>query len=251
MVGPDRLARVEPHPVLPAYYQRPDQRPGFIRDLFNETAPYYDWIDNVFSLGSGTRYRRECLAAAGIRPGLRVADIAIGTGLVAREAIAITGSESSVIGLDASEGMLAIARSKLGIPLIQGIAEQMPLADSSVDFVTMGYALRHVSDLVLAFREFHRVLRPGGTVLVLEIGRPTKLLTRALMATYLGGLVPLICRWAARHSPAPLLMRYYWETIEQCVPPPTIMNAMRDSGFAKIDCKTDLDVFRSYIGRKP
>lgn len=241
---------INPHPVLPAYYETHDQRARFVRQLFDDTAPYYDRINEIFSLGSGARYRRQCLIRAGLRPGLRVADIAIGTGLVAREAVRIVGKDSDVVGLDISAGMLAVARSKLGIPLVQGAAERLPFADGTIDFVTLGYALRHVSDLPATFCEFHRVLRLGGTVVLLEIAKPTKPFTRALVSSYLGSLVPLLCRWVTGQAMTGTLMRYYWDTIETCVPPKVITDTLRDAKFADIRCETAFDLLRSYSGRK-
>src|SRR4051794_18369115 len=190
----DEPRPIEPHPVMPDYYRDRDDRAGFVRGLFNQTAHHYDRINALFSMGSGNWYRRRSLWRAGLRPGHRVLDVATGTGLVARQAVAICGGRSRVLGLDPSEAMLAEARRTLGIPLIQGLAEDLPLADGSVDFVTMGYALRHVSDLTRAFREFHRVLRPGGTVLLLEISRPTRPAIWRLMNLYLGRVVPLVSR---------------------------------------------------------
>ena len=150
----EKPGAIEPHPVLPAYYRARGQQSAFVRGLFNDNAAYYDQINNILSLGSGSVHRRQCLLKAGLRPGLRVLDIAIGTGLVAREAVGIVESRADVIGLDLSEAMLAQARRNVDIPLIQGIAESLPIADATVDFITMGYALRHVSDLVRTFREF-------------------------------------------------------------------------------------------------
>ena len=243
--------RVEPHKLFPGIYGDDTRRLPFVRGLFNSTAPYYDAINRLFSLGTGAWYRRRCLLHAGLRPGHRVVDVAIGTGLLAEEAVAITGDPRQIIGIDLSEGMLAIARKKLGIPLVQGAAESLPIADGAADFVTLGYALRHMSDLVVAFREFHRVLRKGGTVLVLEISRPGKKLNRALASAYLGRMVPLMSRLVTGDRNAQLLMHYHWETIEQCVPPQTILDAMAKGGFENVDCATDLDFFRSYVGRKP
>ncbi len=243
--------RIDPHPVLPAYYETHDQRARFVRRLFDDTAPYYDRINEIFSLGSGARYRRECLIRAGLRPGLRVADIAIGTGLVAQEAVEVVGQQGSVVGLDLSAGMLAVARAKLGIPLVQGAADRLPLGDNTVDFVTMGYALRHVSDLLAAFHEFRRVLRPGGTVLLLEIARPTGRLSRALVSGYLGVVVPLLCRWITGQAMTRTLMEYYWDTIDNCVAPDVILKAMDTAGLTDLRCDTDFGLFRSYSGRKP
>jgi demethylmenaquinone methyltransferase / 2-methoxy-6-polyprenyl-1,4-benzoquinol methylase len=246
----DNTRGKEPHPVLPAYYHHYDQRLSFVRTLFDESAPHYDRINRVFSLGSGARYRRQCLVRAGMRPGLRVADIAIGTGSVAQEVLAITKNQNNIVGVDISAAMLEVARSKIGVPLVQGNADQLPFADMSFDFVTMGYALRHVSDLIIALTEFHRVLRPGGTVLLLEIGKPSNTLSRALLAAYLGGLVPLASKWITGSTVAQTLMRYYWDTIANCVSPEVVLDAMRSSGFTEIDCKTDFNFFRSYTARR-
>lgn len=248
---PDDHEPVEPHPVIAGFYDGREQRLSFVRSLFNETAPYYDGINRLFSLGSGAWYRRRCLKRAGLGPGCRVIDVAIGTGLLAREAIALTGNAGDVIGVDLSEAMLGVAREKLGLPLVQGAAEHLPFADESADFVTMGYALRHVSDLVTAFREFHRVLRRDGTVLLLEIGQPTRAVNRALASAYLGRVVPFLCRWTSGRSRTRILMQYYWHTIEHCVPPEIILQAMRDGGFRDLRCEADFDLFRSYVGRKP
>jgi len=160
---------------------RPAVRPSdirsdraFVRGLFNDTAPYYDTVNRIFSLGSGGWYRRRCLLRAGLKSGQTVLDVAVGTGLIAEAALRIVGADGDVIGLDLSEAMLAEARRKLDIPLIQGTAEALPLADRSVDFVVMGYALRHIADLQVCFDEFRRVLRPGGTLLLLEVSSPAR-----------------------------------------------------------------------------
>jgi demethylmenaquinone methyltransferase / 2-methoxy-6-polyprenyl-1,4-benzoquinol methylase len=250
MSDPDAGARIEPHPVLPAFYGERAHRTRFVQRLFDDTAAHYDEINRIFSLGSGTRYRRQALLRAGLRPGLRTIDVAVGTGLVAREAAAVCGNPRDVIGVDLSAAMLGVARRKLGISLVQGLAEELPLASASADLLTMGYALRHVPDLAGTFREFHRVLRPGGTVLLLEIGRPTRPLARALVAAYLGRLVPLLCRWAIG-ARTHQLMDYYWQTIEHCVAPEVILAAMAQSGFVEVGCRVDFDLLRSYLGRKP
>jgi demethylmenaquinone methyltransferase / 2-methoxy-6-polyprenyl-1,4-benzoquinol methylase len=241
---------VAPHPLLPEFYGARDDRTAFIRRLFNDTASSYDGINKLYSLGSGAWYRRRCLMHAGLRPGLRLIDVATGTGMVAKEALAITGRREDVIGIDLSEAMLAIARGKLDIPVVQGVAEQLPIADASADFVTMGYALRHVADLVVAFREYHRVLRTDGTVMLLEIGKPTTTLGRVVAEAYLGRMVPLLSRWFSGGERAQALTAYYWATIDQCVAPEIILKALGDSGFVELRCHVELDMMRSYIGRK-
>ncbi|WP_223677582.1 class I SAM-dependent methyltransferase [Azospirillum agricola] len=241
---------VEPHPVLDSYYPDTAQRLRFVRGLFNRTAHHYDRINAIFAPGSGSWYRAQCLRRAGLRPGMRVLDVAIGTGLVAREAVALCGDAADVIGLDLSEAMLAEARRTLPIPLIQGVADSLPLADASVDLVTIGYALRHVGDLAATFREFHRVLRPGGAVLAMEIGRPSRPFTRRLTGAYLGMVVPAVSRLSGGGESGRTLMRYYWETIDRCVAPEVITRAMADAGLEQVECRTDYDLFRNYSGHR-
>src|ERR1700744_2513369 len=158
---------------------------AFVRGLFNDTALYYDTVNRIFSLGSGNWYRRRCLLRAGLKPGQTVLDVAIGTGLIAQAALPIVGARNKIIGLDLSEAMLEAARRKLDIPLIQGMAEALPLADESVDFVVMGYAIRHIADLESCFREFKRVLRRDGTLLLLEVSSPGRAIFKSTLAQYL------------------------------------------------------------------
>ena len=176
-------------------------------------------------------------------------DVAVGTGLVAREAVRLVGDPALVTGLDLSENMLAIARRAVGIHAVQGRAEALPIADASVDFLSMGYALRHVPDLAAAFAEFRRVLRAGSTVLLLEIGRPDTRWQEALACLYLGRIVPTLCRLLGPGGEAARLMHYYWDTIETCVPPATILDALAAAGFAAPSCETTLGLFRAYRGR--
>ena len=83
---PEESAPHAPHPPLPRYYRRPDERPAFLRDLFDSAAGYYDRLCAVMSFGSGQWYRGWVLRRAGLRRGMRVLDVATGTGLVARAA---------------------------------------------------------------------------------------------------------------------------------------------------------------------
>jgi len=247
------LERPEPaqsDALIADYYADPERRLSFVRDLFNRTAQHYDPVNRLFSLGSGAWYRRTCLRWAGVRPGHRVVDVAVGTGLLAREAVRITGDRQSVVGVDVSEAMLTIARKNLGIRLVQGTAETLPLAPAVADFVTMGYALRHIADLEMAFREASRVLRPDGTMVLLEINAPRKKFNRAVASFYIGGILPLLSLLTTRDRRARTLMRYHWETIVNYLPPENVMRAMRDSGFHNVGCWSEFDLFRCYIGHK-
>jgi demethylmenaquinone methyltransferase/2-methoxy-6-polyprenyl-1,4-benzoquinol methylase len=246
----ERLDAARSRALVAGYYADPERRRSSVRDLFNKSALHYDWVNGLFSLGSGAWYRRFCLRRAGLRPGATVVDIAVGTGLLAREAVALTGDRNAVIGVDISEAMLAIAQKTLGIALIQAAAEALPLATGIADFVTMGYALRHVADLEAAFREALRILRPGGTILLIEISAPRRRLTRVLAAAYIGGLLPLLSLLMTRDRRARALMRYHWQTIANYMPPTAVLSLMAATGFQNPACTNYIDLFQHYTGRK-
>ncbi len=145
---------------LTEYYADEAARHRWLRRVFDSTAVDYDRVESLMAFGSGPWYRRQALSRAGLAPGMQVLDVGTGTGLTAIEAARLTGSGANVTGVDPSVGMLANAHLPAGMRVVEGRAEELPAADSSFDFVSMGYALRHVADLRAVFGEFFRVLRP-------------------------------------------------------------------------------------------
>jgi demethylmenaquinone methyltransferase/2-methoxy-6-polyprenyl-1,4-benzoquinol methylase len=234
----------DPHPVLPEYYANGAGKRGFVGRIFDATAGDYDRVDRLLALGSGSWYRRQALLRAGLAPGMRMLDVAVGTGLVAREAVRILGDPHSVVGVDPSAGMMAAAAD--GPTLVQGRAERLPFADAAFDFLSFGYALRHLSDLAAALGEFRRVLKPGGRLLLLEITLPEGRLARAALKGYMRGVVPWLSRVVARHPETPRLYRYYWDTIEACAPPGQVLAAIAGAGFAGADRVVQLGIFSEY-----
>ena len=220
-----------PHPPLPQYASAPAARQRFVNTLFDTGAPHYDRIASAMSFGTGGWYRRSALRRHGLVPSMRVLDVATGTGLVARAAADILRGDGTIIGLDPSRGMLAESQRLGHATLVQGIGEALPFADRTFDFLTMGYALRHVPDLEMAFREYRRVLKPGGRILILEISRPESTVGRGLASLYFGRLVPLAAKIGTGSAGARDMMKYYWDTIEQCVPPAAILGALEKTGF--------------------
>lgn len=235
---------MRPHPLLERYYPDEPTRVRRVRRWFDATAPAYDRITQAMSLGSGHWFRRRTLARAGLGAGARVLDVACGTGVLAHAAGERAGDTGQVVGLDPSAGMLAVARTRGVARLVQATAEAIPFADGSFDLVTMGYALRHVADLEGTFREFRRILRPGGRVLILEITPPASRAGRALLRFYMGRLVPALARLDG--AQASELMAYYWDTIEQCVPPASILAALAAGGFAAPSRRVEVAVFSEY-----
>jgi demethylmenaquinone methyltransferase/2-methoxy-6-polyprenyl-1,4-benzoquinol methylase len=237
--------------LVDGYYDDPERRPSFVRDMFNRSAEYYDLVNLLFSLGSGAWYRRFCLRRAGVRKGALVVDVAVGTGLLAREALALAGADGLVIGIDVSEAMLAVAQRNLPIPLIQATAEALPVGPDIADFVTMGYALRHVANLQAALAEALRVLRPGGAIVLLEISAPRNKLGRAITKFFIGTLVPRLSQLVARDIRARTLMLYHWRTILNYMPPDIIIGVLRENGFLNVACTSYAGLFHHYTGYKP
>jgi demethylmenaquinone methyltransferase/2-methoxy-6-polyprenyl-1,4-benzoquinol methylase len=240
-----------PHLPLTQYYKSEEERRGWIRKMFDSTAADYDRIETILGFGTGARYRRQALLRAGMKPGMQVVDIGVGTGLVATQAAIILGDPASVTGVDPSTGMLQNAQVPAGVKLVEGSAERIPFPDNSFDFLSMGYALRHISDLSLAFAEFHRVLKPGGRVCILEITCPEKRIPKMLLKVYIRRIVPALARLAVRNGDTSVLWRYFWDSIEACATPGSVMRTLENAGLANVERHVELGIFSEYCATKP
>ena len=249
MVSADKQSQ-SPHPVLEEYYACADQRRRRVDAMFDASAPHYDWINGMMSLGSGRRYRSQALERAALAPGMQLLDVGAGTGVVSLIAQQMVGAGGLVIAHDPSRGMLQQARNSGVANAVQGLGEKLPYADDCFDRVTMAYALRHVADLKALFAEFARVLKPGGQLLVMEITRPENVVAKAVLRLYMRVIVPTITRVIRGSAEAQELMRYYWDTIEHCVPPAAIIDAMSAAGLAESQRRVELGIFSEYSAGK-
>lgn len=153
--------------------------------MFDRIAARYDMVNRVLSLGIDQRWRRRVVRALGLAKGElgehpRVLDVATGTGDLAIE-IARACSGATVVGLDPSPGMLAVAEQKLAkrgltdrVKLVEGDAQVLPQGNCEMDAATIAFGIRNVPDRPKALRELARVVRPGGKIAVLELGEPRK-----------------------------------------------------------------------------
>lgn len=248
---PQRTSALNDDPRLKPYFSSEEERREVTRAMFDEAAQGYDNAEALTALGSGPWYRREVLRRNGLVAGMRLLDVAAGTGLVTVAGNELVGDAGHVWALDPSPGMLAELKKKVKVETLLGYAEDIPLAESSVDFVSMGYALRHVGDLDKAFSEFHRVLRPDGRVCLMEISRPGNRMLRSLLHVHISVLVPLMARLRGRHADVKRLWAYYGDTIEAALAPGPIMEALRRAGFTEVDCSISLGIFREYTAKKP
>lgn len=245
--APGRPAATQtPHLPLTDYYPSERERQAYLRRMFDNTAADYERFEKILAWGSGSFYRRQALMRGGLMPGMRVLDVGVGTGLVAAQACILTGDAALVTGVDPSPGMLAASQLPEAVTLIEGRAEHLPVPDNQFDFLSMGYALRHVSDLGAAFAEFARVLKPGGRLCLLEITRPRTRPGAWLLRGYMRGVMPLLARLLSRRKDTTTLWRYYWDSIEACVPPAQVLALLGAAGFTQTDRHLELGIFSEY-----
>jgi len=246
-----RTAALKADQRLHPYFTGEEERRAVTRAMFDQAASGYDRAERITALGSGAWYRRDVLRRNGLQAGMTLLDVAAGTGLVAAEGQRLIGPSGRLLALDPSPGMLAELRKKLNVETIEAYAESIPLPENHVDFVSMGYALRHVGDLDQAFGEYLRVLRPGGRACIMEISRPESRLGQLALRAYIRGVVPFLARLTRGQANVKLLWEYYGETIDLAVEPERILDAMRRSGFVDVECSVTFGIFREYLGRKP
>ena len=250
IVQPDGVVHL-PHSALPAYYPEGDAqaRERFIRAAFDDTAVDYNRLERILGLGSGSWYRRQALVRAGLAPGMQVLDLGVGTGLVSHEILRLTHEPERLVGVDPSPGMMAQAQLPPQVRLLEGRAEALPLPDASIDFLVMGYALRHIDDFSVACAEFRRVLKPGGRLLILEITKPAGRVKTLLLKAYMRGVVPLLARVVSRAPDTPRLWRYYWDTIAACVAPAEVLATLSAAGLRDASRYVELGIFSEYRAR--
>jgi demethylmenaquinone methyltransferase/2-methoxy-6-polyprenyl-1,4-benzoquinol methylase len=241
---------LSPHRPLSEFYAVPSARQNFVNELFDEAAPDYDWVSGMMSFGQDKIYRRDALRRAGLTDGMRLLDVATGTGLMIKAALELGVEPSNIIGVDPSQGMLAENRKRNPVTLLEGTGEALPCANATFDFVCMGYALRHVDDLGRLFAEFKRVLRPDGKILILEITRPANRVALPFIRFYMQQLVPRIGWLRRRNKSTVKLMQYYWATIAECVTPSVIISALTASGFKNVKRTVSNGVLSEYVARR-
>jgi demethylmenaquinone methyltransferase/2-methoxy-6-polyprenyl-1,4-benzoquinol methylase len=200
--------------------------------LFAPLGPTYDRVGAILSFGQDPRWRRF-LASRIPRDGGRVLDVATGTGLVAE---LLTHAGHPVTGLDQSAEMLAVARERFddSVQLVEASAEALPFADATFDHLTFTYLLRYVEEPGAVLAELARVVRPGGTVAMLEFAVPRGV-WRPLWELYVRVGLPVAGRLVSPgwHEVGRFLgrsIRGFWSRL----PEPALLGLWRDAGIAEV-----------------
>jgi demethylmenaquinone methyltransferase/2-methoxy-6-polyprenyl-1,4-benzoquinol methylase len=203
-----------------------DEKTALVRTMFDTIAPRYDLVNRLMTFGLDVGWRKQSVRALGLPAGSRVLDLACGTGDFLR---ILTRAGLRPFGLDLSWGMLRA--NQTGAPLAQANAASLPVATGGVDGITCGYALRNFTDLVPAFEEFARVVRPGGRLSLLEVAEPDHGLLRMGDRIWFRRVVPVIgglLSDRAAYSYLPRSTAY--------LPPTGQLRAMlNDAGFSSVN----------------
>ncbi|HEV3465098.1 MAG TPA: class I SAM-dependent methyltransferase [Actinomycetota bacterium] len=200
--------------------------PG-VRRMFDRVAPRYDLANTVFSVGQDKGWRQAAARATGLAAGEVAADVACGTGALARELEALAAG-AVVVGLDFSQEMLK--RGGRG-RFAAGDALQLPLADASVDVVTIAFGLRNLPEPGQGLLEFRRVLRPGGRLVVCEFSTPVVPVLREVYGRYLTRLMPVAAR---RLTSDPEAYQYLARSIGAWPDQPALARWLQEAGFGEV-----------------
>jgi demethylmenaquinone methyltransferase / 2-methoxy-6-polyprenyl-1,4-benzoquinol methylase len=220
------------------YYHPGEERASRVEALFNAIASRYDLINDLQSFGLHRHWKRQMIRRAQVVPGATTLDICCGTGDIA---FGLRNAQGRVLAIDFSAPMLAAAgrrARRLTSPpdqpppplFVRGDALRLPVRDASVNVVTIAYGLRNLADLDLAAREFYRVTRPGGRLLVLDFGKPTAAPWRVLYFAYLRLVVPLFGKLCCGDAES---YRYILESLHQYPAQAGMGGLLRNAGWTE------------------
>ena len=214
-----------------------DEKKERVGEVFHSVASKYDLMNDVMSLGIHRLWKRRTVERAAVRPGMRVLDLAGGTGDLAAAFAPRVGERGRVTVCDINASMLAVGRDRLldqgragNLDFVQADAEALPFPDESFDRVTIAFGLRNVTRKERALAEMRRVLKAGGRLLVLEFSRPIAPM-RPFYDVYSFKMLPLMGRLIARDADS---YRYLAESIRMHPDQETLAGMMRDAGLEQV-----------------
>lgn len=148
-----------------------EDKSKIIQDMFNDIAPRYDLLNRVLSFNRDVAWRRAAVKAVDIKPGMRLLDLACGTGDVIAE-IKKQVSDVTIIGGDFSLNMLKIAKKKISdVPFSAADAHNLPFKDNTFDRITIAFGFRNVTDKEKGLKEFYRIMKKDGRLCILEFSQ--------------------------------------------------------------------------------
>ncbi len=232
------------------------EKAGKVRRMFTAIAGSYDLNNHVHSLWQDVRWRNFAVKVANVKPGDVVLDVACGTGDLT-QAFAKSAA-SKVIGVDFTHAMLEVARDKRQaltgdtaqkVSYFEGDAQNLPLADASVDVVSIAWGIRNVADPAQAMREFARVLKPSGRLVILEFSKPSIPPVRWFNDVYAGKIMPMTASWIAGDKSG--AYKYLPKSVSTFISREEMLTLFSRTGFANAqDWSLSLGICACYRGIK-
>lgn len=238
-------------------HQAPDKALR-VRRMFAAIARSYDLNNRLHSLGRDQSWRRRAVRLARVKTTDTVLDVACGTGDLA---MAFAQARAHrVVGVDFTHEMLELARRKRPlrdrrgrraqpVHYVDGDATRLPIADRSVDVVSIAFGLRNVADPAAAVAEFYRVLKPGGRLVILEFSTPRFPPLRLGYQLYFNHVLPRTATWISRDRSG--AYRYLPRSVDTFIDRPRIVRMMNETGFANVSLEPmTLGIAVAYVGRR-
>lgn len=227
-----------PTPDLSKRFDAAGGKPAYVRTMFDRISRVYDLMNRVMTFGMDGRWRDFAARQAALRAGERALDIGCGTGDMAIAIARRSPPDAQVVGVDFSEGMLAVGREKLRrlglsdrVELRQGDGQRLDFAEGAFDVVSSAWVVRNLADIPVGFREMRRVTRPGGRVVCLEMSHPYNPIFNWGFHLYFDRLVPLLGRLIGKSFDA---YSYLPSSVVAHPDAPTLMRIMREAGWSDV-----------------
>ena len=210
-------------------------RADYVRGMFDRIAGRYDLMNRLITGGQDRKWRRFVVDMTNLPAGGALLDIATGTGDIALEALR-RQPEARVVGADFALGMMRVGQARRGgggVRWSGADALQLPFADASFDAVASGYLLRNVIDISRALAEQHRVLKPGGRIVILDTSPPPDNWLKPLIMLHLRLGIPLLGRVIAGEAAADAY-RYLPESTAAFKTPEELTALVKAAGFTRV-----------------
>lgn len=227
-----------------------DKNPVEMAAMFDRTAERYDLLNDLLSGGQDRLWRRAVTRAVGAKAGEVVLDLAAGTGT---STVALGRAGARCVACDLSFGMLQVGVRRHGQggggpQFVGGDALRLPFRDASFDVATMSFGLRNVADVDRALRELHRVVRPGGRLVICEFSHPPNEILRRLYHTYLMTVIPALSRFSSN----PEAYDYLSESIPRWPAQAELAAMLHAAGWESVRWRNlSLGIVALHLARRP
>ena len=241
-----------PMTVLP-YKEQDASKKEQVAQMFDNVSPKYDFLNHLLSGGIDILWRKKAIRLLKKAQPKTILDIATGTGDFAIEALAL--KPDKIVGVDISEGMLSFGREKIKklgvesvITLQTGDSEKLQFEDNTFDAVIVSFGVRNFENLEKGLTDMCRVMKTGGTCVVLEFSKPQKFPMKQLYNFYFKNILPTVGKIVSKDTSA---YTYLYDSVQAFPEGSEFMQVFQRAGFNNTQClPLTFGISTIYIGRK-